>query len=451
MHNIITYTLVSTLLFVSQVPSQSLPPGTVLACYESSTICLFPATVGPNVLLAPNLSHSAYCMVPDTTSSNQGTSILVAGRASLDASLSRVNITYNSITNSYSTTTALIATSLWGGSVRDPANLAWDNSTSTLLIFDRYTDAVFRINPTNGAQSLVYDGTTNDWGNSLQCGSVDPATGDIYVAGGTVPRVWKLPSTATMATTPVVAVTNLPATPVDIKFDPINTTEFIVFCTTQATKHTITNSTSSPITYIANGVISNFIRAAASDQFGDFLVAAAPSGCCSNGTLVSVPNPVGQPPIGGVSVVGVPRVPCWSTATSLDIICIGASQTPFTLYVTPNLMGQGSGLFTARLPYGVASGATLLSASTGLPAGTGLFVGLYPDPLFFSVLQFLYSAPQPGHPFRWSTSNPSLWPNYPLAIPASTIGPSTTLDFVLIGFDAAGNFSGHSNIVRASW
>lgn len=451
MHRRMIYANISALMIASLAVAQSLPTGTVLSCYKSSAVCLFPVAIGPSVSLPLTLGHTADCLIEESTASGQGTSILVAGNASLVAHLSRVTVAYNSSTNTYSTTSALIATSLGSGSVADPANLAWENSGSTLLIFDRSSDSLYRIDPTTGTQSLVYVGTSNDWGNSLQCGSVDPATGDIYVAGGTVPRVWKLPSTATMATTPVVAVTNLPATPVDIKFDPINTTEFIVFCTTQATKHTITNSTSSPITYIANGVISNFIRAAASDQFGDFLVAAAPSGCCSNGTLVSVPNPVGQPPIGGVSVVGVPRVPCWSTATSLDIICIGASQTPFTLYVTPNLMGQGSGLFTARLPYGVASGATLLSASTGLPAGTGLFVGLYPDPLFFSVLQFLYSAPQPGHPFRWSTSNPSLWPNYPLAIPANTIGPSTTLDFVLIGFDAAGNFSGHSNIVRASW
>jgi hypothetical protein len=97
---------------------------------------------------------------------------------------------------------------------------------------------------------------------------------------------------------------------------------------------------------------------------------------------------------------------------------------------------------------GAVEGWTLLSAVTAFPAGSGPFVGVFPDSNTFFVLAL---PAVDGNPFHYPVPSPSgSYPNSPFVVgPGAVNGlAGLTFDFVTFLTGSGGSFAGRSNVVR---
>lgn len=145
------------------------------------------------------------------------------------------------------------------------------------------------------------------------------------------------------------------------------------------------------------------------------------------------------------NLTNVPRV--WNGNIHYNL----TGPPPFQLSVT----STPAGVLTfdlQNLPLGVAEGWTFATGDTSLPAGTGPFFGITPDPLAYVIFN-AYPFPTVGHPFHWLAGFPGLHPAVPYSFPAGTTSglSGVSVDFLSIALDSGFAITGFTNTARLSW
>ena len=243
-----------------------------------------------------------------------------------------------------------------------------------LVMCDSGNNQILRVDPVAGGIVPITSGA-QPWGTDLNCGLIDPNTGDIYTGG--LNAIWRIPNGSS---TPVAFASGWgPSSYVSgLAIDPFS---LQVVATLLQVNRFVRIDSLGTLTNISPSGSMPGPNAVAIDQNGDFVVAA------SFGNTYRVPNAGGSPVLIGTPS-GIVGAATW----------LSAKIEPFQLTAA----GPGGGAVALALggvPPGTLEGFTVASFDTSLPVGAGPIFGFNPDALLVLARRWRSRPPRPGTPF----------------------------------------------------
>ena len=433
-----TSVIIPLLLFVSLAPaahSQVLQTGEIVTVANAlnayDLVAVGGATSTPHF---PALGHAALSTLWDPTSPDD---LYFAGQSWPNGFLTRVRL---------GSGTPIVTTIATLPGHRDPARMVWSQAGTEIVYFDRFSDQIYRVATTPGSIPVAITSVspTQFWGSGLNCGTIDPSTGDFYV-GTTSGDIYRVQSTqpSAAASISLVAV-GVTASIVDLEFDPLTPGVLVICSPTQILKLDLTTLTQQGLA-TSPGLASlpgNF-ESIALDQFGDFVIAVHHQWNLPD--LWHLPNvSCAASPCPAPSFIGDSTA---FTNNLSDIAVIGGTQFPFRLTVSLNFGTLDNTISVINLPAGTASGYSLVSLATPFPLGQGGLFGIHPDSLTFTGL---LTPPSPDNFFHWTLPT-THFPSIPLSIPLAAVPGAQSADLVILALDSGGNFLGNSNVARSTY
>ena len=290
---------------------------------------------------------------------------------------------------------------------RFPSTAAW------LVVCDSGSDQMLRVDPISGGILPITSGA-EPWGVDLNCGLIDPNTGDIYAGG--LNAIWRIPNGSS---TPVAFASGWGVSSYvsGLAIDPFSVQ---VVATLLQVNRFVRIDSLGTLTNISPSGSMPGPNAVSIDQTGDFVVAA------SFGNTYRVPHAGGSPVLIGTPT-GILGAATW----------LSAKIEPFQLTAT----GPGGGAVALALggvPPGPRRLHRLASFDTSLPLGAGPIFGFNPDALSFSLI-LAFPTASPGNPVHWSWPvSPPNYPAVPFVAPPGTVPVNSLIDFIAVGVNAGG-------------
>jgi len=282
-----------------------------------------------------------------------------------------------------------------------------------LVVCDSGSDQMLRVDPISGGILPITSGA-QPWGVDLNCGVIDPNTGDIYAGG--LNAIWRIPNGSS---TPVAFASGWGVSSYvsGLAIDPFSVQ---VVATLLQVNRFVRIDSLGTLTNISPSGSMPGPNAVAIDQNGDFVVAA------SFGNTYRVPHAGGSPVLIGTPS-GILGAATW----------LSAKIEPFQLTAT----GPGGGAVALALggvPPGTIEGFTVASFDTSLPLGAGPIFGFNPDALSFALV-LAFPTASPGNPVHWSWPvSPPNYPAVPFVAPPGTVPVNSLIDFIAVGVNAGG-------------